>query len=107
MPSLAEFQCEFATALRRDPIGDASCAAEPDGLRIHRNTLMKGLVDAILANYPTVSVLMGAEWTGHAAQAYARQHPARQAMLATYGEAFPEFLGDLAEDDAWPYLCAV
>lgn len=107
MPSLADFQREFMTALRGSPGNDALRDAEPAGLRIHRNTMMKGLVDAVLANYPTVCVLMGAQWTAQVAQAYARQQPARQAVLSAYGESFPEFLGDLAEGHAWPYLSPV
>jgi Putative DNA-binding domain len=101
MPSLAEFQRDFAAAL----LGPAAAGAdEPAGLRIHRNTAMKGLVDAVIANYPTVGVLMGEQWLGGAAQDYAGQHPARQAVLADYGEAFPDFLRALDAAQDWPYL---
>ena len=104
MPSLAEFQRDLAAALRAPLIAPA---AEPAGLRIHRNTVMKGLVDAILANYPTLEVLMGREWMTGAAQAFARQHPPAHAVLADYGEGFAGFLAAADEEAQWPWLQGV
>ncbi len=105
MPSLAEFQRGFAAALKIPAPGPAD--VEAAGLRIHRNTLMKALVDAVLANYPTVGVLMGAAWLGSAAQAYAMQYPPRHAVLADYGELFPDFVRAMDPEQAWPYLPGV
>jgi hypothetical protein len=106
MPSLAEFQREFAAALLApdaDPVPGAASIA----LRVHRNTVLKGLVDSIQANYPTVGVLMGAEWLAGMARTYALRHPPRHAVLATYGESFPGFLRASGADRDWPYLSAV
>jgi hypothetical protein len=103
MPSLAEFQHDFAVAL----FAPAAAGTGEAGLLVHRNTVIKALVDAVLANYPTVGVLMGENWLVDMARAFALQHPPRHAVLAAYGEAFPEFLRamDVARD--WPYLPGV
>ena len=92
MPSLAEFQRDFASLLLT-PSAAAATPGHLPGWRVHRNTVIKGLVDAVLANYPTVGVLMGIEWFTDAARAYALQHPPRHAALNDYGDRFPEFLG--------------
>lgn len=77
------------------------------GLRVHRNTVIKALVDAVLANYPTVVVLMGQEWLADVARAYVQQHPPRHAVLAGYGETFPDFLRAMEVEHDWPYLPGV
>jgi len=107
MPSLAEFQRDFAAALRMPSTLEGSGRAEPAGLRVHRNTAMKALVDAVLANYPTVGVLAGHEWLGGAAQAYAQRHPPRHAVLAGYGEFLPDFMRAMDTNQEWPYLVDV
>lgn len=68
---------------------------------------MKALVDALLANYPTVEVLMGREWMTGAAQAFARQHPPGHAVLADYGEGFAAFLAATDTEARWPWLQGV
>jgi hypothetical protein len=105
MPSLAEFQRDFAAQLRAPLPVDA--AGPLAGLSVHRNTFMKGLVDALLANYPTVAVLMGDAWTAEAAIAYARQCPPHHAVLARYGESFPDFLRGLDVARDWSCLPGV
>jgi hypothetical protein len=100
MPSLAEFQRDFASALRARAGMDV---AEAPGLTVHRNTTTKALIDAVAANYPTVEVLMGKEWLTGAASDYMQQYPPASAVLAGYGEAFPEFLGN-AGLHGWPWL---
>jgi hypothetical protein len=106
MPSLAEFQQDFAATLLQP--GAGGLARElPAGLRVHRNTTIKGLVDALLANYPTVGVLMGESWLVDVARSYALQHPPQQAVLADYGDRFPDFLRATQVAEDWPYLPAV
>ena len=105
MPSLAEFQRDFAAALQAPSMPGG--ASEAPGLRIHRNTAMKGLLDALLANYPTVGVLMGEAWLTEVALEYARRYPPRHAVLAGYGDSFPAFLATLEAHRDWPYLQGV
>ncbi|MEO8313944.1 MAG: DNA-binding domain-containing protein [Pseudomonadota bacterium] len=105
MPSLAEFQRSFAAALQAPTMSEGP--GVPAGVRVHRNTVTKALIDAVLANYPAVSVLMGEEWLTAAARAYAFQHPPAHAALAGYGDSFPEFLRGMNETRDWPYLPGV
>lgn len=103
MPSLAEFQRNFAASLLA-PAASSANDASAAGLRVHRNTVIKALVDALLANYPTVGVLMGEAWLADVARSYARQRPPRHAVLADYGEFFPDYLRSLDAMRDWPYV---
>jgi hypothetical protein len=103
MPSLAEFQRDFAAAL----FAPAAPGAGEAGLAVHRNTIVKALVDAVQANYPTVGVLMGENWLADMARAFVLQQPPRHAVLAAYGEAFSEFLRAMEVERDWPYLPGV
>jgi hypothetical protein len=106
MPSLAEFQRGFATTLLASNGGGLGCEL-PAGLRVHRNTVMKGLIEALLANYPTVGVLMGSQWLAEVARRYALQTPPARAALADYGDRLPDFLRAMQIAGDWPYLPAV
>jgi hypothetical protein len=100
MHELGAFQRDFGRALF-----DSSATAT--ALRVHRNTVMKGLVDALAANYPTVGQLVGEEWFKACALEYVRMHPARSPVLALYGETFPAFLATFAPAAELPYLADV
>jgi hypothetical protein len=106
MHELREFQRAFGQALLSvpDPADDEIPGLPGLALRIHRNTTLKGLVDALAANYPTVCQLVGDEWFQASAIEYVRTHPARSPVLALYGERFPAFLADFAAAAEFPYL---
>lgn len=105
MPALAEFQSEFARALLdpnavlRNQVGV--------GLAVYQNTVMKGLVDVLRANYPTVERLVGTEWFASIALLYARQHLPEQPVLALYGATFPTFLDAPGRTHGLHYLSSV
>lgn len=101
MPSLAEFQQQFAAALLNPAL---NLDGAMHGLSVHSNTVMKSLVDALRANYPTVERLVGPEWFRAAAAIYARNHLPGQAALALYGEAFGDFLRDFPPAAQLSYL---
>jgi hypothetical protein len=65
----------------------------PPAFAVYRNTVMKGCIDALQANYPAVARLVGEEWFRAAAAVYARANPPRVPMLAEYGEGFASFPG--------------
>lgn len=100
--ALARFQDDFARALR-DPDDASGLAAQP-GFAVYRNTVMKGCVDALQANYPAVARLVGEEWFRAAAAAYARDCPPRLPMLLEYGDGFEAFLRGFAPAAELPYL---
>jgi hypothetical protein len=74
---------------------------------VYRNTVFKGCVDALLANYPAVHRLVGSAWMESAALAFAQQHLPREASLIAYGEGFAGFLGTLEAAAELPYLPGV
>ncbi len=107
---LADFQDAFARALfaesaQVDPIV-AGIAAQP-AFAVYRNTVMKGAIDALEANFPTVSRLVGTEWFRAAAREHVRVSPPGEPSLLRYGSAFPAFLARFAPAKELPYLPGV
>lgn len=105
--ALARFQASFARALvaGTDP-SIASCAAQP-GFAVYRNTVMKGCIDALQANYPAVHRLVGDEWFRAAAAVYVRDHLPAAPMLFEYGASFPAFLDTFPPAAELTYLAGV
>ena len=110
--SLSEFQRGFAQALIAiDPSTDAppeiADLARQPGFAVYRNTVMKGCIDALQANYPSVARLVGEEWFRAAAAIYVRVNLPRRPMLADYGEGFADFLAAFEPAAELPYLAGV
>lgn len=108
--ALARFQDDFAHALLASG-GVASpamraFAAQP-AFAVYRNTVMKGCIDALQANYPAVTRLVGEEWLRAAAAAYAREAPPEQPMLLHYAADFADFLARFEPAAELPYLPGV
>ncbi|MCC7327188.1 MAG: putative DNA-binding domain-containing protein [Burkholderiales bacterium] len=109
---LREFQDGFAQALfGGGPDGAlrpeiASLVAQ-SGFAVYRNTVMKGCIDALQANFPAVSRLVGDEWFRAAAAIFVRDNLPRRASLLDYGGEFPDFLGAFEPARALPYLVPV
>jgi hypothetical protein len=109
--TLGEFQSDFARALFAAPDSDAplrfhEIAAQP-GFAVYRNTVMKGCIDALQANYPSVHAIVGEEWFRAAAAIYVRGHPPRTPTLLEYGEDFEAFIIGFEPAAALPYLAPV
>jgi hypothetical protein len=100
---LADFQDDFIHALYAD---DGSLARQP-GFRVYRNTVIKGCVDALQANYPTVERLVGEEWFRAAATIHARATPPTDARLLHYGRDFAGFLDSFEPARELPYLADI
>lgn len=110
MGSLSEFQHGFKAALCASPAESepfTGIASQP-GFAVYRNTVMKGWIDALQANYPSVARLVGESWFRAAAALYVRKHPARDPRLLHYGAAddapFSAFLADFEPAAGLPYL---
>lgn len=106
---LADYQDVFSRALlAKDPLTDSSPAlarlAEQPGFAIYRNTVLKGCIDALQANFPAVVRLVGEEWFRAAAAVYARQQLPTQATLLSYGAGFARFLASFKPAAELPYL---
>jgi hypothetical protein len=99
--TLARFQDRFVRTLLAPEL------PAPPAFAVYRNTVMKGCIDALEANYPAVARLVGGEWFRAAAAVYARANPPRVPMLTEYGEGFAAFLESFPPAAELPYLPAV
>jgi hypothetical protein len=110
---LERFQDEFARALLAEDAAAAGLAPEvarlaaQPGFAVYRNTVMKGCIDALQANYPSVARLVGEEWFRAAAAVYARTNLPRHPTLADYGADFADFLAAFGPAAEFPYLAGV
>lgn len=108
--ALGRFQDEFARALLND-IADAAPAmtelAVQPAFAVYRNTVAKACIDALQANYPAITRLVGEEWLRAAAGIYVRENLPRLPMLVDYGADFAGFLARFEPAAELPYLPAV
>ena len=95
---LLEFQRELAAAIDAPVVGP---------LRVYRNTVLSGCVDALRANYPVVVRLLGDEMFEAIAADHAADCPPRQPVLALYGARFPDWLEEQGWIEAFAYLSDV
>lgn len=122
MNTLAAFQHSFARRVWGDETGLepqhprslADSTMQP-AFSVYRNTVMKGCIDALQANHPSVSQLVGDAWFRSIAAIYVREHPPTEPRLlrygtsdgATPGEAFADFLARFEPAASLPYLPGV
>jgi hypothetical protein len=112
LPALASFQDDFARALF-DPEALDECApavaalARQPAFAVYRNTVLKGGIDALQANYPCVARIVGDDWFRSVAALYVRAHPPRRPTLVDYGEHFTRFLESFEPARELPYLAGV
>ncbi|MCE7878386.1 MAG: DUF2063 domain-containing protein [Betaproteobacteria bacterium PRO3] len=110
MSALAAFQDRFGAALVADDAASAAAhfpLASHPAFAVYRNTVTRGLVDAIVANHPTAARLVGDEWLRAAATVFARAHPPQDPSLASYGAAFGDFLASFPPAAELPWLVPV
>ena len=108
--SLGEFQNAFAAALldsAAPPAAPIEALVSQPGFAVYRNTVMKACIDALQANYPSVSRLVGEEWFRAAAAIFARAHPPVRASLIEYGAGFADFLAAFPPAKELRYLTGV
>lgn len=105
MRDLASFQGELARAIRDPDYNPAGFGAA--GLSVYRNTVAKGLVDVLRANFPSVERIVGEDWFSACARVFIRDHEPECPVLAAYGAALPDFLRTFEPAADVPYLADV
>lgn len=106
MSELGRFQAAFAEALGGEAGGLTAWLppeAEPR-LAVYRNTVAKGLADAIAAQFPTVGTVVGEAWLRDAAVLFAAGHRPATASLSDYGADFAAWLAAFAPAAEMPWL---
>lgn len=110
MPRLAELQSLFARGLLDDPdrlpreLFAAGPIAAEVALRVHRNTVLGALANALVLTYPTVAALVGEACFDQVAAAYVAERPPTEARLAGYGGELPAFLETCPQTAGLAYL---
>src|SRR3990167_7131288 len=102
MPDLATFQITLARAIREPDFNPEAFGAA--GLSVYRNTVAKGLIDVLRANFPAVDRIVGETWFAACARVFIGEHEPRSPVLATWGAAFPGFLRTFGPAAEIPYL---
>jgi hypothetical protein len=83
-------------------IADAFDAAERLG--IYRNNFLISLGEALKANFPVTLQLIGRDFFEQAARRFVLAHPPLRPCLFEYGAEFPDYLRDLPQLSALPYV---
>lgn len=107
MRDRSRFHTDFAEALRGDFSALSPWLDGADGqmrFSVYRNTVAKGLIDALAAQFPTVAKVAGEAWMREAGLRFARRHPPASASLIAYGEAFPAWLESYPGAAETPWL---
>jgi len=108
--ALARFQDGFARALIEPDAAvtpEIAALASQPAFAVYRNTVMKGCIDALQANYPAVTRLVGEEWFRAAAAVHVRETLPADPTLLHYGSAFADFLARFQPAAELPYLPGV
>lgn len=105
--ALSRFQDDFARALvstGSDTSSSIAALTAQPAFAVYRNTVMKACIDALQANYPAVTRLVGEEWFRAAAAIFVRESLPTVPMLLDYGASFPDFLARFEPAAELPYL---
>ena len=103
-------QRDFAGALfdpGRALPGRLRAASFARGYAVHRNSVIKGLIDALRSRFPAAERIVGQEFFIAMAQLYVRAHPPTTPVMMVFGDSFPEFVAHCSAADEMPYLADV
>jgi Putative DNA-binding domain len=113
--NLASLQARMAAALlAADPHGQRLPAewfrgAHPGtvGLRVHRNTVLSAISNALRLSHAAVERLVGEEFFDRMAIEYARAAPPAVPQLDEYGAGFGAYIDGFPGTESLPYLAAL
>lgn len=108
--ALTLFQSAFASALLHPGSPSAqtlgTLTTQP-AFAVYRNTVMKGCIDALEANFPSVARLVGQDWFRVAAAVYVTAHAPTDGRMLGLGEGFADFLDQFEPARELTYLADV
>ena len=100
MPDLAAFQRQFVETI------DGARPGDPI-IGVYRNTSVKGAVDALADNYPTVLMILGESAFVAFAIDFIGDCPPDNPVLAAYGAGFADWLESQTIGRTLPYLSGI
>jgi putative DNA-binding protein len=106
----SSFEQSFAQALLdpKTPIPEGIVApnapAAERRFAVHRNNVVAGLAKTLEARFPAVAKIVGQEFFVAMARAFALQRPPRSPLLASFGDAFADFIAAFEPAGELPYL---
>ncbi|HVM31610.1 MAG TPA: DNA-binding domain-containing protein [bacterium] len=78
-----------------------------NGMKVYRNNLVFGILQALQDTYGFTRALLGANNFNFLGREYLYANPSRHSDLTVYGGGFGDFLAGRAEVAAWPFLADV
>ena len=112
MPSLHDTQARVLAGLRHPGAVPGAAALLRDGrglaatqrLQVYRHNMEASLGNALVAVYPVVTRLVGADFFRQLARAYVRTHASHEGNLHAFGDGLPGYLRAEPSVSALPYL---
>jgi hypothetical protein len=102
MPSLSEYQRTLARSLLASSAAERAAPAHyfnsetsvAAGLKVHRNTVIGALCNALRLSYPSLHALLGLDLFDGLAADFARDNPPDSPALMNYGAAFADHVSN-------------
>ncbi|MCI1679570.1 MAG: DNA-binding domain-containing protein [Ewingella americana] len=104
---LARYHQAFIRALYDESSSELAHLQQQPGFMVYRNSVLKGCIDALQANFPSVASLTGEDFFREMARQYALVEPPSEGMLIRYGEFFPAFIATYLPAAELDYLADV
>ena len=105
-PDQSDFAAALLTPDAAPPEGLVDARGRPAGKRfdVYRNNVAASLTDALVAAFPVIAKLVGADFFRAMAGVFLRAHPPGDPRLQLWGGAFPGFLARFEPVAHLPYL---
>jgi hypothetical protein len=107
--TIADFAAALANPAASAPAGTVGRLALPDSSRfsVYRNNVAIGLIAALEARYPVTRRIVGDAVFRAMARSLAHARKPRSPVIIAYGDDFPDFISNAAEELDLPYLVDV
>ncbi|CAL80681.1 conserved hypothetical protein [Bradyrhizobium sp. ORS 278] len=109
----SDYATQFAAALLNPDREMPAAVTGPRGtaagrrFNVYRNNVTVSLIEALIAIYPAVQRITGADFFRAMARAHVRETPPASPLLLNYGRDFPAFIAAYEHAQAMPFLADV